>query len=75
MPADGWFEWRRIGHSKQPYFLALGDGPPLSFGALWERWDKGGDSLESFTIITTEAAPELADIHHRQPAIVGAGPV
>ena len=29
-----------------PYFLALADGSPLSFTALWERWDKGGDSLE-----------------------------
>ena len=42
--------------------------PPSA--ALWERWD-GLDSLvESFTIITTEAAPELAHVHTRQPAIV-----
>ena len=31
---------------------------------------KGNNSLESFTIITTTASPELADIHHRQPAII-----
>ena len=30
----------------------------------------GGDSLESFTIITTAASPGLANIHHRQPAII-----
>ncbi len=72
VPANGWFEWQRAGHGKQPYFLALADGSPLSFAALWERWDKGGDSLESFTIITTAAAPGLADIHHRQPAIIDA---
>ena len=70
VPANGWFEWQRTGHGKQPYFLALADGSPLSFAALWERWDKDGKSLESFTIITTAAAPGLADIYHRQPAII-----
>ena len=70
VPADGWFEWQRTGRSKQPYFPALADGSPLSFAALWEHWDKGGESLESFTIITTAACSELADIHDRQPAII-----
>ena len=70
VPADGWFEWQRTGYGKQPYFLALGDRLPLSFAALWEHWGKGNNSLESFTIITTMASPELADIHHRQPAII-----
>ncbi len=71
VPADGWFEWQRTGYGKQPYFLALEDGSPLSFAALWEHWGKGNNSLESFTFITTTASPELADIHHRQPAIIG----
>ena len=70
MPANGWFEWQRTGRGKQPFFLALEDGPPLSFAAVWERWTKGGESLESFTIVTKAASPELADIHHRQPAII-----
>ena len=70
VPANGWFEWQRTGHGKQPYFLALADRSPVSFAALWEHWDKEGTSLESFTIITTAASTELADIHDRQPAIV-----
>ena len=70
VPANGWFEWQRTGYGKQPYFLAHAEGSPLSFAALWERWDKGGESLETFTIITTAASPELRDIHHRQPAII-----
>ena len=41
VPANGWFEWQRTGHAKQPYFLALTDGSPLSFAALWEYWDRG----------------------------------
>ena len=70
VPASGWFEWQRTGHGKHPYFLALADGSPLSFAALWERWDRGEEFIESFTIVTTVAAPVLADIHHRQPAII-----
>ena len=70
-PANGWFEWQRTGHGKQPYFLVLADGSAVSFAALWERWDQGADSLESFTIITRVASPALADIHHRQSAIIG----
>ena len=54
----------------QPYYLTLKDGSPLSLAALWERWDRGGSPLETFTIITTAASPGRKDIHHRQPAII-----
>ena len=37
---------------------------------MGELGQGGGESLESFTIITTAASPGLADIHHRQPAII-----
>ena len=40
VPANGWFEWQRAGRSKQPWFVALADGSPVSFAALWERWNK-----------------------------------
>ena len=48
----------------------LADGSLLSFAGLWERWSSPAETRETFTIITTAAAPGLADIHHRQPAIV-----
>ena len=51
----------------------LADGSPLSFAALWERWSRDGESLETFTIITTAASPALADMHNRQPAIIDPG--
>ena len=59
VPVNGWFEWQRTGRGKQPYFLALADGSPPSFAALWEHWSRDGDSLESFAIITTAASPAL----------------
>ena len=70
VPADGWFEWRKEADGKQPWFIGAAGGAPLSFAALWERWGKGTESLETFTVLTTAAAPTLVDIHHRQPSII-----
>ena len=70
LPVDGWFEWQQRGSGKQPYYLTLADGSPLSFAALWKRWDQGGGPGETFIIITTVASPGLEDLHHRQPAII-----
>ena len=67
VPANGWFEWQRAGHGKQPLFLALEDGSPLSFAALWEHWDNDGGVLESFTIVTTGGVPGAC--RHPPPAI------
>ena len=42
VPANGWFEWQRTGHAKQPYFLALVDGSPLSFAARHSQVNESG---------------------------------
>ena len=70
VPANAWFEWQGNRGARQPWYAVLVDGSSLSFAALWERWDRSGDGLETFTIITTEACEGPADIHHRQPAII-----
>ena len=44
----------------------------MSFGGLWERWEKGDEPIESFTILATVASPALDAIHHRQPSIIRA---
>ncbi len=70
IPVDGWFEWQSQEGGKQPYFLTAADESPLSFAGLWDSWTQAGQSLETFTIITTQACPDLKEVHHRQPAIV-----
>ena len=72
IPADGWLEWRAVGSGRQPYFITAASGNALSFAGLWERWNNDGEAIESFTILTTVASPALADLHHRQPAIIEA---
>ena len=37
-PADGFYEWKRDGYRKQPYFVRLKSGQPMAFAGLWETW-------------------------------------
>jgi len=42
----------------------------FAFAGLWERWDKGEEPIESFTIIVTAANDFLRQIHDRMPVIL-----
>lgn len=74
IPADGFFEWRKAsspGETKTPYWIHRADGEPFVMAGLWERWKpEVGDPVFSFTILTTEAAPSIRDVHHRMPVIL-----
>ncbi len=68
--ADGFYEWRREGSRKQPYFIRMRDDRPFAFAGLWERWERGGEPIESCTHLTTEPNEEVAPIHDRMPLIL-----
>lgn len=72
VPADGFYEWRRTGESKTPYFISLASGEPFAFAGLWERWvDKGsGEELQSATLLTTAANEFVSRLHDRMPVIL-----
>lgn len=71
VPADGFFEWRRLGGRRQPYLVRLRGGPPFAFAGLWDRWvPHQGEPLESFTILTTVPNPRVARLHDRMPVIL-----
>lgn len=82
VPMDGWYEWRPNGEStsgkkaaKTPFYMYAGDGEPLFMAGLWTTWrpkDAPRDAapLLSCTIITTDAAGPLADIHDRMPLTI-----
>jgi putative SOS response-associated peptidase YedK len=48
------------------------DGALFAFAGLWERWTDraSGETVRSFTIITTTANELCAPIHNRMPAIL-----
>ena len=70
-PADGFYEWKRDGNRKQPYFVRLKSGQPMAFAGLWETWSgPNGEELETAAIVTTTASRSIAHIHDRMPVIV-----
>ncbi len=77
VPADGFYEWKKLGSGKkpkkQPMFIRRADGAPIAFAGLWSVWrgpDKDQPPLRSVTIITTTPNGTMADIHDRMPVIL-----
>ncbi len=72
--ADGFYEWRKEGGGKTPYFISLADDGPFALAGLWESWtDKEtGESVQSTTIVTTEANEFMSPLHHRMPVVLEA---
>lgn len=71
IPVDGFYEWARRGDKKQPYYFHFKDDRLFGFAGLWEKWrTPDGESLESCSILTTEANEALGAIHHRMPVIL-----
>lgn len=71
VPVDGFYEWRKTPHGKEPYFVRSQSGEPLLLAGLWDRWlshDEG--PVETFTIITTPPNALIAPLHDRMPAIL-----
>lgn len=69
--ADGFYEWKKVGRTKQPYFVRLRGGQPFAFAGLWDHWEVGDQPpIDSCTIITCEANPLVAAIHDRMPVIL-----
>jgi putative SOS response-associated peptidase YedK len=66
IPADGFFEWQKIGTKKQPIYFRLADGGPFAFAGLWERWKE----ITSCTLLTTEPNELVANYHDRMPVIL-----
>jgi putative SOS response-associated peptidase YedK len=68
--ADGFYEWQRTNGRKQPYFVGLKNDRPFGLAGLWERWEKGGEPVESCTILTTDANDLMQPIHERMPVLI-----
>ena len=82
IPADGFFEWKKIPgqKAKQPMYIHRPDGEPLAFAGLWELWKPKNDDgstnddpsswVRSCTIITGQPNETVAPIHDRMPVML-----
>lgn len=70
VPATGYYEWLARSGRKQPWHIAPPSGV-LAMAGLWDRWtSKAGDVIETFAVITADAAPQIASIHDRMPLLI-----
>ncbi|CAN1141997.1 Abasic site processing protein HMCES [Linum perenne] len=61
---EGFYEWKKDGSKKQPYYIHFRDGRPLVFAGLYDSWKNSeGDTLYTFTILTTSSSSKLNWLH------------
>lgn len=72
VPVDGFYEWKREGTLRQPYWVARADGRPLALAGLWASWkDPATDTIRrTFTIVTTVPNAAMAALHDRMPVVI-----
>lgn len=71
VPASGFYEWKKTGGRKQPFYIRRRDGGPLALAGLWERWEREETApLETCAIVTAGANDLIAQIHDRMPVIL-----
>lgn len=79
---DGFYEWQipdpEKPKSKVPFYFKRTDGIPITFAGLYDIWwDKSRSKdpdpetlIRTCTIITTDAGPDMVDVHNRMPVII-----
>jgi putative SOS response-associated peptidase YedK len=69
--ADGFYEWEKDAEGNRlPWYVTRSDGAPMIFAGIWQMWGAGEARMPTCAIVTTEAGPDIAPIHHRQPVIL-----
>lgn len=72
--ADGFFEWKKTGTAKQPFYICRKDHQPFCLAGLWESWQNKDQPTETpvqtCTVLTTSANEFIASIHNRMPVFL-----
>ena len=67
IPVSGYYEWIKAGSIKHPYYIEPASEPGFAFAGLWDRWQRGDQTIESCTIVTAASPGPMKNIHHRIP--------
>lgn len=72
VPADGFFEWKKLGKkTKIPYRFTLRDESLFSFAGIWEEYEGlTGEIQHTFLILTTTPNSVVKEVHDRMPVIL-----
>ncbi len=72
VPANGWFEWKKDGKTKQPYFIYHKNNQPLFFAAIGKAPYNKDHGHEGFVIVTAASDEGMVNIHDRRPLVLPA---
>jgi putative SOS response-associated peptidase YedK len=70
IPANGFYEWQQLGDRKQPFYIQMADSRPFAMAGLWEHWEGPDETIDSCSIIVTDANSLIQPVHDRMPVIV-----
>lgn len=71
IPADGFYEWQKLGKVKSPLRFSLKSNQPFGFAGIYETWiSPEKEPVNTCTIITTESNELIRPVHDRMPVIV-----
>jgi putative SOS response-associated peptidase YedK len=70
IPADGFYEWEKLGKAKQPHYFQMQNAEPFFLAGIWDEWQQNGTAMKTCAIITTTANRLLSTIHDRMPVIL-----
>lgn len=71
IPATGYYEWKKEGDEKTPFYYTLPGRELFSFAGIYlTRKDAEGKDLKTFSIITCEPNELCAQVHDRMPVIL-----
>jgi len=71
IPTEGFYEWKAEERGKTPYLIRRSEGEPFGMAGLWEAWHgKNGETMESCTVIVTDANDLVRELHDRMPVIL-----
>ena len=71
IPADGFYEWKRDGKTKQPFCFEVNQGQLFAFAGLWDRWkDPSANWIKTCSILTTTPNAVTSAVHDCMPVIL-----
>ena len=73
VPVDGFYEWRREGKQRTPFYFSAPAGRLLALAGLWQPGhDPADHTTATCALLTTAASADMAPVHDRMPVILPA---
>ena len=66
MIVSGFYEWVE----QDRFLITRRDARPLVFAAVWDRWSRDGQTVESCALLTCDANLEVSEVHDRMPVVL-----